>query len=80
MHDQMTAVIKLGDYLGIFESKTVEELRKLQLAKVQAETDALNRQQLPIRVEIQVQDASNPDRTRGEMLNDTETDPEHTSE
>lgn len=80
MHDQMTAIIKLGDYLGIFESKTVEELRKLQLAKTKAETDALNRQQLPIKVEIQVHDASNPDRTRGELLNDTKTDAEHTSE
>lgn len=68
MHDQMNAVIKLGDYLGLFESRTAEELRRLQLAKVQAETDALNRQALPIKVEIQVQDASNPVRVRGKTL------------
>lgn len=82
-HDQMNAVVKLGEYLNIFESKTIEELRRLQLDKVKAETDALNRQQLPILVEIQVQDASNPDRVRGKQLNhddDTTTDPEYTSE
>lgn len=72
MHDQMGALLKLGDYLGLFESRTAEELRKLQLEKTKAETDALNRQALPIKVEIQVQDASNPRRVKGFTLSEAQ--------
>lgn len=71
-HDKMQALIKLGEHLSAWESKTLEEKRQLELAKIEAETKALNSQQLPIKVEISVEDASNPDRVKGEVLNNAE--------
>lgn len=69
MHDQLAALVKVADHLGMFESKTIEAMRKAQLAKIKAETDALGKELQPVKVEINVVDASNPDRERGKPLN-----------
>lgn len=85
MHDQLAALVKVADHLGMFESKTIEAMRQAQLAKIKAETDALGKEMQPVKVEINVVDASNPERVRGEQLNqgtsnDPESDTECTSE
>lgn len=81
-HDQYAALLKLIEHAGGFESKTAERLREMQLRKLEAEANALEQTQVPIAVNIHVQDASNPDRIKGQQLNvnDGESEPEHTSE
>mgnify|MGYP006913697178 FL=1 len=58
MHDQLAALVKVADHLGMFESKTIEAMRKAQLAKIKAETDALGKELQPVKVEINVIDLS----------------------
>ena len=71
MHDQLQALVKVADHLGMFESATVEKLRQANLKKVEAETSAIGKELVPVKVEIQVVDASNPNRVRN---NDSESD------
>ena len=71
MHDQLQALVKVADHLGMFESATVEKLRQANLKKVEAETSAIGKELVPVKVEIQVVDASNPNRVRD---NDSESD------
>lgn len=74
MHDQLAALVKVADHLGMFESKTIEAMRQAQLKKIQAETDAIGKELQPVKVEINVVDASNPERVRGEPLKQEELD------
>ena len=66
MHNQLDALVKVADHLGMFESSTVEKLREAQLRKVEAEADQLGKELTPVKVEIKVVDASNPDRERND--------------
>lgn len=80
MHDQLAALVKVADHLGMFESKTIESLRQAQLKKLEAETDAIGKELQPVKVEIQVVDASNPNRERGKPLDQGKpNDPESES-
>ncbi len=64
LHNQVEALVKVADHLGMFESRTIEKIRQAQLKKIQTETDQLGKELVPVKVEIQVVDASNPDRVR----------------
>lgn len=77
MHNQLDALVKIADHLGMFESRTVEQLRQAQLKKVQAETDQIGKELTPVKVEINVVDASNPKRVHDD---NTQSDTEHTTE
>lgn len=65
MHDQMQALVKVAEHLGMFESKTVEKIRQATLAKLAAEADEAGKDITPVQVNINVVDASRPDRERG---------------
>lgn len=82
LHNQMEALIKLLEISGAFQSELSKKKELLEIQKIEAEINAMDRQQLPIAVNINVQDASNPDRIRGEQLNvqNDQSDTEHTSE
>ena len=79
MHDQLAALVKVADHLGMFESATIEELRQANLKKLNAEADAMGRDVAPVQVNIQVVDASKPSRVRGDEDDSSQSDTEHTS-
>lgn len=78
MNSQMTALIKLAEHYGLFESEILEEMRKAQLKKVKAETDQIGKELTPVKVVINTIDASNPERDRGD--DDSKSDTERTAD
>lgn len=77
MHNQLDALVKTADALGMFESETIEKLRQANLKKVEAETREIGKELTPVKVEINVVDASKPERVRDDG---NQSDSEHTSE
>lgn len=62
LHNQLDALVKIADAVGLFESATVERIRVAQAKKLEVETDQIGKDVIPVKVEIKVVDASNPNR------------------